>query len=87
MPTTKDRTPAAWRSQVPPEVRSLARGAVDLKGEIGTNRDQGQSPRTETGKGPIYRFRGLQTRQCQRRLTAASRCRYWLDRPAVHTLS
>ena len=39
MPTTKDRTPAAWRSQVPTDVRSLARGAADLKGEwesIGT---------------------------------------------------
>ena len=36
MPTSKGRTPAAWRSQVPPEVRSLARGAADLKG----NRNQ-----------------------------------------------
>ena len=58
MPTTNDRTPAAWRSQVPPEVRSLARGAADLKG-MGINRDQGQSPRTETGRGPVHRLRGL----------------------------
>ena len=33
MPTTKDRTPAAWRSQVPPDVRSLARGAADHEGD------------------------------------------------------
>ena len=36
MPTTKDRTPAAWRSHVPPEVRWLAAVAADLRGVIGT---------------------------------------------------
>ena len=36
MPTTKDRTPAAWRSQVPPRVRPLAAVAADLGGYMGT---------------------------------------------------
>ena len=58
MPTTKDRTPAAWRSQVPTDVRSLARGAADLKGDRNQSGPRAK-PADRTGKGPIYRLRGL----------------------------
>ena len=58
MPTTKDRTPAAWRSQVPPEVRSLARGAADLKGEWESIGTKGKA-RGPNRQGTNYRLRGL----------------------------
>ena len=58
MPTTKDRTPAAWRSQVPPDVRSLARGAADLKGDRNQSGPRAK-PADRTGKGPNNRLRGL----------------------------
>ena len=56
MPTTKDRTPAAWRSQVPSRVRSLADMAVDLGGGILGPRAE---PADHTGRGPIRRHGGL----------------------------
>ena len=58
MPTTKDWTSAAWRSQVPSEVRSLARGAADLKGDRNQSGPKAK-PADRTGKGPINRLRGL----------------------------
>ena len=56
MPTTKDRTPAAWRSQVPPRVRPLAAVAADLGGEKWEPRAK---PADHTGRGPIRRHGGL----------------------------
>ena len=53
MPTTKDRTPAAWRSQVPTDVRSLACEAADLKGDRSQSGPRAK-PADRTGKGPIF---------------------------------
>ena len=62
MPTTKDRTPAAWRSQVPTDVRSLACEAADLKGDRSQSGPRAK-PADRTGKGPIFLgSEALQTR-------------------------
>ena len=64
MLTTKDRTPAAWRSQVPLEVRSLAREAADLKGEWESIGTKGKARGPKQAGDQFLGSEALQTRQC-----------------------
>ena len=86
MPTTKDRTPAAWRSQVPTDVRSLARGAADLKGDRNQSGPRAK-PADPTSNGPIKRLKGLTEAAVPETINRSQSVPILVERPAVHTLS